>query len=205
MNPQELDGSKNLLSNNDTIKDVVVEAHTTEPLDASKAFDKAIDAQQAAGGPPMTEVTTLAKEDQKAGKQTKMPSPEEMVARAGSSLISNLTHLSNLIESRKGGKYAISRKGMNRLLISILDLPQDGIPVLLNGQNEKVGFAIGQRVIADRFIITQHHINEEVKSMRAEAARNEASKSEENKLTVQDNADIIKAVEETKLTTQGDL
>jgi len=170
-----------------------------EPVDAAKGFEAAINAKEQIDSVPVTEVTSLAKEEQKTGQRQELPNAEEFVARAGASLIQNLKHLSNLIGAKRGGKYVVSRHGMNRLLVSILDLPQDGIPVLLNGQEEKMGFAIGQRIIADRFVITQHHINEQVKAMREEQLAKQKAALEAAQNTPVEEA---KPLETSELTTQ---
>lgn len=119
-------------------------------------------------GKVVTEVTSIAAEELRTGVQQQMPTVEELVARANSSYIRNLQGLAALINKRTGKDYAISRKGMNRLLLAIIQLPQDGLPVNLNSHEEKLGFGIGQRCISDRFMLTQHHINEEMKRIKAE-------------------------------------
>lgn len=191
-------------------------SHKTEqePVDAAKAMAAALDAQdkadaEATKGLPKTEVTSIAKEERQTGQKIPTPSTEELVARAGSSLISNLAYISNLIEAKRGGSYVISRKGMNRLLISILDLPTDGIPVLLNSKEEKLGFGVGQRVIADRFILTQHHINEQIKELRAEAAHKAQIAAEEAAKSATPQTNELTKTEETSniepTQSQGDL
>lgn len=137
----------NLLNDSQEIADVV-----------SKASDTRV----------LTEVTSIAAEELRTGIEQKMPTAEELVARAHSSYIRNLQGLKALINQRTGKDYLISRKGMNRLLLSILELPMDGLPVTLVSKDEKLGFGIGQRCVSDRFIITQHHVNEEYKRIKAE-------------------------------------
>lgn len=144
---EDIKDKSNLLNDSQEIADVV-----------SKASDTQI----------KTEVTSIAAEELRTGVQQQMPTAEELVARANSSFIRNLQALNALINRRSGKDYAISRKGMNRLLISIIQLPQDGLPVNLNSQEEKLGFGIGQRCVSDRFILTQHHIGEEMKRIKAE-------------------------------------
>lgn len=125
----------------------------------------------------VTEVTSVAAEEEKTGQKINVPSPEELVKRANISYIQNLKALEQLISARQGSGYLISRKGMNRLLLSILSLPMDDMKVGLQGVEEKYGFGVGQRLIADRFLLTQHHISEEIKK-RKEAAANPAKADE---------------------------
>lgn len=117
---------------------------------------------------PLTEVTSIAKEEAKTGQEVKVPSVEELVSRAQMSFIINKKKFSEVFNSLSG-------RGKNRVMASVLDLPMDGLPVYLKGDAEKLGFALGQRILSDRFLITQHHINEEVKRIREEK---EAKKSE---------------------------
>jgi hypothetical protein len=126
-------GSKDLLHNNDSIEGV------------------------------KTEVTTIQEQEEKSGEKINVPSSEELVARASSSMIVNKKLLNQIITQKDGNKYAISRKAMNRILLAILDLPTDGLPVALKDDKEKLAFGIGQKMIADRFILTQHHISQEMK------------------------------------------
>lgn len=136
---QQQTESPNLLEGSDTVQDVQVKA-----------------------GEPLTEVTSVAKEEERTGQKIEVPSPEELVARASSSVISNLQTLNRLINLRTGKDYAISRKGMNRLLLSIFDLPTEGQRVKLQGKEEKYAFFVGQNLMRSLFILMQNHVNEEI-------------------------------------------
>jgi hypothetical protein len=116
-----------------------------------------------------TEVTSVAREEQATGQTVNVPSPEELYTRASMSFLRNMKHLNDLIQGRNGPSYKISRKGMNRVLNAILQLPMDGLPVTLQGREEKAAFALGQRIIADRYLITHYHIIEEKKRLQKEA------------------------------------
>lgn len=155
----------------------------------------ATQAAQSQGAPEvLTEVTSVAKEQEKTGQKIDLPSAEELVARATASYHRNITMLTNLVKARNGGSYQISRKGMNRVLSAIIQMPTDGLPVGLQGDEEKMAFTLGQRVLMDRYIITHHHIVQEQKRVAeerkaaAEAAANppatEETKTEEGNTNV---------------------
>lgn len=127
---------------------------------------------------PVTEVTSIAQEEEKTGQKIDVPSPEELVARASSSVIANLQVMRKIIHAKNGGSYAISRKGMNRIVEAIFDLPTEGQRVMLQGREEKFAFAIGQNLMRSLFILMQNHVNEEIKK-RKEAELNKTQ--EENK------------------------
>jgi hypothetical protein len=129
---------------------------------------------------PVTEVTSVAAEELKTGQEIPTPTIDELVARATASYIRNLSTLENIVRGHKGGSYHVSRRGMNRIMMSILQLPQDGLPVTLQGDTEKLAFALGQRIIADRFVITQHHIAEEMKRIKAAKEAKAAEQAKEN-------------------------
>lgn len=112
---------------------------------------------------PTTEVTSIAKEEARTGQEVKVPSVEELVSKAQMSFIINRKKFGDVFAK-------LSARGKNRVMSAVLDLPMDGLPVYLKGDIEKLGFALGQRIISDRFLITQHHINEEVKRIREEKA-----------------------------------
>lgn len=107
---------------------------------------------------PITETTSLAREELDKGVKVDMPSPEELARRANSSFVSNMVQLENILKSGK-----LSSRGITRAVMAILDLPVEGLPVRLKGDYEKAAFAIGQRIIRDRFIMTQYHISQEQK------------------------------------------
>lgn len=131
-----------------------------------------------------TEVTSIAEQEQITGIQQKIPTADELYSKAMMSFIRNMKHLNDIINySGSGtGKRAISRKGMNRVLNSILQLPMDGMPVTLQGELEKNAFVLGQRVIADRYIITHHHIIQERKRLQDE--KNNATVTNNEQQTV---------------------
>lgn len=103
----------------------------------------------------VTEVTSIAKEDEKTGVKTNIPSPEELVSKAVVSIHRSRQGLMNIL----GG---LSKKATMRVLNAIFELPQAKLPVTLRGDEEKLAFALGQRIQSDRFIIIQHYINKEI-------------------------------------------
>lgn len=157
--------SGNLLNNSDTIQDVQNQVLTTE-------------------------VTSVAREEQLTGQQIQIPSGEELYTKATMSFIRNLKHLNDIINGRNGPSYKISRKGMNRILNSILQLPMDGLPVTLQGNDEKQAFALGQRIIADRFLITHHHIVEEKKRLQKESEQAKMSETSTEQQTVAESTGV---------------
>lgn len=105
----------------------------------------------------LTEVTSIAQEDEKAGTKTVLPSAEELVSKAVVSIHRSRQGLLQIM----GG---LSKKATIRVLSAIFELPQAKLPVTLRGDQEKLAFALGQRIQSDRFIIIQHYINKEIAS-----------------------------------------
>lgn len=110
-----------------------------------------------------TEVTSLADQEIKTGKTIKMPDERELVARASASLISSLREIRAVLSSEKGSTYYVSRRGMIRGITAGLKLPEQDMLMDLQNYGEKVLFAKIQQLIADRFVITQFHVNQERK------------------------------------------
>lgn len=129
----------------------------------------------------LTQVTSIAQEEARTGQKIKMPSPEEMVARASSSLIVNQQRL-NMICGKHGKDYGISRKGMTRVMNAIFALPQEGQKVLLQGKEEKAAFVVGQSIIRDMFIIMANHAHQE-----ATKAKELSLQNTENSVNVENN------------------
>ena len=115
-----------------------------------------------------TEVTSIAKEEERTGQKIATPSAEDLLQRAASSYMTNMHHLSGIL-----GK--LGKKAKDRAIIAGLSLPMDKLPVRLIKDDEKLAFGVIQRIIADRFIITQYHISQE---MQAKLARDKQAKTE---------------------------
>lgn len=126
---------------------------------------------------PVTEVTSIAKEEERTGQKIEVPTAEELVARASSSVIANLQAWRRLVNAKNGSQYAISRKGMNRITEAIFDLPTEGQRVMLQGREEKTAFFIGQSLMRSLFVLMQNHVNEEIRKRKE--AELEQSKTEE--------------------------
>jgi hypothetical protein len=133
-----------------------------------------------------TKVTSIAEEEKLTGTKIEMPGEEELANRAMSSFIRNRKAFVEYFDKLSG-------RGKVRVMNAVLDLPADGVPVYLKDDAEKLAFAIGQRTIADRFIITQHHIVQEVKKSKAEQA--EKKKEELDKAF----KELVETTEEQKL------
>lgn len=169
---QDLKDPSNLLNNGTVDTDIKSESNL---LNESTNTQDLVDKAQI-----VTEVTSVAKEEFKTGQKINVPGPEELVARATASYHRNISMLSNLVKARNGGSYQISRKGMNRVLSAIMQMPTDGLPVGLQGDEEKLAFTLGQKVLMDRYVITHYHIVEEQKRMqqaKKDKADHEAAKA----------------------------
>lgn len=123
--------------------------------------------------PLKTEVTSIAEEEAKTGQKIPVPSEDDLVARASASFTRNRQIFNELFAE-------LSAKAKVRVMNSVLDLPTDGLPVYLKSDTEKKAFAIGQRVVSDRFIITQYHITKQVREQKAaiQAAKEKAASEE---------------------------
>ena len=118
-----------------------------------------------------TEVTSIAQEEARTGQKIETPSADNLAARASASFIRNRQCFNQYFSE-------LSARGKTRVMNAVLDLPADGVPVYLKDDLEKKTFAVGQRVVSDRFIITQHHIVKEVRKQREAIAK---AKSEAEK------------------------
>jgi len=106
-------------------------------------------------GGVVTEVTSIAKEEERTGQKIEVPTAERLVALAGVSLIKKQQEAHQLMS-------VMSKKQIIRAVNAFLALPQEGLPVYLKDKKEKQLFMVGQRAIQDRFTIILHHINEEI-------------------------------------------
>lgn len=104
----------------------------------------------------LTEVTSIADQEQKTGVKVDLPSADELVRRAIGNFHTNIRRFNGVFKN-------LSARSKGRVMNAVLDLPLnvEAVPVLLKSEEEKLAFGLGQRIIADRFIITYHHIIEE--------------------------------------------
>ncbi|MEY3422573.1 MAG: hypothetical protein RIR48_2890 [Bacteroidota bacterium] len=107
----------------------------------------------------LTEVTSIAAEDEKTGMTTAIPPPEELVSKAAISMYVSRQQLIPLMGN-------MSKKATLRVLNAIFELPQDNLPVFLKTDEEKRAFVLGQKILMDRFLIIQHSINKEIQSRK---------------------------------------
>ena len=124
----------------------------------------------------VTKVTSIAEEEAKSGQKISMPSIEKLVSNASVEIFKTRKQLYELF-----GK--MSKKATLRTVAAIFSLPDDGVPVDLKTEDEKLAHAAGQRNISSRFIVMQHHINQEIQKRREEAEKlkQQEQNSEETK------------------------
>lgn len=130
-----------------------------------------------------TQVTSIAKEEEKTGQKIDLPKGEELAQRASMSLIKRLSRIEQMLSS-KDPRYKVSARDLKRAIIAGINLPSDGLPVQLKSNESKELFALIQGAISDRFILMQYHISEELKKQKAKAAQDkteEQSVEEESK------------------------
>lgn len=72
----------------------------------------------------------------------------------------------------------LSKRGMKRVMIAILQLPQGGLVNRLKGQEELALFNAGQKLMAARFTLTYEHIVDKARE-EEEIERIKAAKAEE--------------------------
>jgi hypothetical protein len=121
----------------------------------------------------ITEVTSVAEEEKKTNQTINVPQEEQLIQIAAASMVNTLARLEK--EYSK-----LSQRAKGRVLVAILAMPTDGIPVRLQSDAETLCFGMGQRVISDRFILTQYHINKEVRKAKKEQEDKEKQENKEN-------------------------
>lgn len=117
-----------------------------------------------------TEVISVASEEKRTGVKIPVPAVDELVAKASVSLIQQRRVANQLMP-------AMSKRALIRAFNAILDLPTDGVPVFLKGDDEKQLFAAGQKAIFDRYVILSHYIKQEAlkDKQQAEVSSNETN------------------------------
>lgn len=127
-----------------------------------------------------TEVTSIKDMEAKTGKEVVLPDAEKMVAMASASLLRCKKRSRELM-------LGMSKREIVRAVSAFLDLPQDGLPVYLKSNEEKLLFATGQRAISDRYIIVYHHTMKLIAEDKLRKQQELANKKEEeNGETIQE-------------------
>ena len=133
-----------------------------------------------------TKVTSIAEEEAKTGKKQFKLTEEQLITAASINMTKTLFHLEKLFKSMKA-------KQIVPAIIAGLDFPKDGMPVKWvdkTGQ-PKSGYAdvvnafmMIQRIISDRYVITQKHVIDGIKKHQAqEAAKELAKQSDKDNVT----------------------
>jgi hypothetical protein len=121
----------------------------------------------------LTEVTSIADEEKKTGEKIRVPSPEELVARASASLFQNKRLIGPIFGQ-------LSKKATLRALNAIFSLPEDGVRVDFKSQAEEAAFAIGQAMTRDIFLIMQHHIFQKRKEIAEQVAKDQQATQQQS-------------------------
>jgi hypothetical protein len=97
----------------------------------------------------LTEVTSIAQEEERTGQKIILPSEEIMVQRAIADIYEQRRYISGLLKN-------MSHRGIYRAVMAILDLPAEKIPVKLLDDDEKMLYARGQRLLTSRYLVLHH-------------------------------------------------
>jgi len=143
----------NLLTNSDTTTDILEKANEIK-------------------SELTTQVTSIAQEEQKTGQQVKVPSIEELVANASSSYFNSMVHFEQVFTK-------LSARAKTRVAVAVLQLPEEKVPVKMKTDEERLAFGLGQRALANRFLLTQYYINRQVEEQRNKTNNTEEVKTNE--------------------------
>ena len=128
----------------------------------------------------LTEVVSIASEEQRTGQSIPVPNAQNLVVQASSSLFRMRRRFNEILPT-------MSKKQILRAMNAILDLPTADLPVYLKTAEEKELFAVGQRAIMDRYtIITDHVIKEKqriTEELKAKSAADVAATTNQESAT----------------------
>lgn len=118
-------------------------------------------------GEVLTKVTSIAEEEEKSGQKMQI-NAEQLVTAASINMTKTLYQLEKLLKSMKA-------KRIVEAVIGGLDFPKDNMPVKWvdktgkprDGYMEVINaFMMIQRVISDRYVLTQKHVIEQAKKYK---------------------------------------
>lgn len=123
-----------------------------------------------------TEVTSLAEEAKKSGTNITM-TEEQLITAASINMTKTLYKLETLLKSMKA-------KQIVPALIAGLDFPKDGLPVKWVDKRGKPikehiptleVFMMIQRIISDRFVLTQKHVIDQIRANKSQKTKEETT------------------------------
>jgi hypothetical protein len=118
-----------------------------------------------------SEVTTIAKEEERTGQKINLPQGEQLVMIMANELMRCKREIAALLPT-------MSKRAIHRATLAYLDLPTDDVPVYLKGDDEKKLFAFGQRAIMARMVVIQHHANKLALEARVKKEQEEKAKQQ---------------------------
>ena len=115
----------------------------------------------------LTQVTSLAQEELKAGKQMDLPAPEVIANNAMAAYIKATQELAQKLKDN-----GISKISIAKAVLAGLDLPEENLPVNLKTKAEKEIFNLVQIAVNTRFLLTQYHIDLRRRELQAAKTTN---------------------------------
>ena len=88
-------------------------------------------------------------------------------------------HMGGLLKLQKLVR-DLSKRGLSRIFIAMMQLPQEGVKVHLQNNTEMAAFGLAQRVLNAKFSLILHYIEEEASRLKTEQNKptNEETKNE---------------------------
>jgi hypothetical protein len=129
----------------------------------------------------LSEVTSIANEELRTGQKIPVPNAEQLVANASKDIFITRKIIHDLFSK-------MSKKATLRTIAAIFSLPEDGVPVELQTDEEKQAYAYAQRHMISRFTVMQKHVMDEKKRIQEEVikrAEELKQKAEQDKLTTE--------------------
>lgn len=168
-----------------------------------KAEKEALKAD-AGEGVVTTEVTSIAEEEKKSGKQMNI-NAEQLVTAASINMTKTLYQLEKHLKTMKA-------KRIVEAVIGGLDFPKEGMPVKWvdgngkprSGYGEVIhAFMLVQRIISDRFVLTQKHVIDQAQKFKEsqKVAEELEKKGKELENSAEENSDSNDESTQDKETT----
>jgi hypothetical protein len=133
---------------------------------------KALEEQEKNSAGLSTDVTTVKAEEAKTPEAPKM-TKEQMLTLAARDYIGGLSQIQSLLPK-------MSSRGVRRVLVALLRLPEENLKVNFQTDEEKMMFGIGQRVLNAKTTIILHHIQQEIEKNKTEQPTTSATEEVQN-------------------------
>jgi hypothetical protein len=119
------------------------------------ALEKKDSEEQSSLTGPVTEVTSLQQEEKKFPEQKFNITRQEFIVKVMEDYIAGMKQIQVLLRG-------LSKKAVPRIMLALLKIPEEGVKVNFQSDQEKAIFGLGQRILNARTTLILAHMHDQI-------------------------------------------